>query len=40
MQINLNIEDSTLIGENPAIREEIEVRIKYIEEYTDLWRNA
>jgi hypothetical protein len=40
MQINLNIENNTLIGESPVIREEIEIRIKYTEEYADLWRNA
>jgi hypothetical protein len=33
--MNSNIEDSTLIGENPAIYKEIKIRIKYIEEYTD-----
>jgi hypothetical protein len=36
MQINPNIKDSTLIGESPAVREEIEVRIKYAEEYANL----
>jgi hypothetical protein len=36
MQMNPNIKDSTLIGENPAVREEIEIRIKYIEKYTNL----
>jgi hypothetical protein len=35
MQINLNTENSTLIGENPAIYKEIEVRIKYAEKYAD-----
>jgi hypothetical protein len=25
---------------NPAVREEIEIRIKYTKKYTDLWRNA
>jgi hypothetical protein len=33
--MNSNIEDNTLIGENRAIREEIEGRIKYTEEYTE-----
>jgi hypothetical protein len=35
MQINLNIENSTLIGESLAIREEVEIKIKYIEKYAD-----
>jgi hypothetical protein len=34
--MNSNIENNTLIGENPAVREEVEVRIKYTEEYTNL----
>jgi hypothetical protein len=34
--MNSNIKNSMLIGENPAIREEIEIRIKYAEEYTVL----
>jgi hypothetical protein len=36
IQINSNIENNTLIGENPAVREEIEIRIKYAEEHADL----
>jgi hypothetical protein len=36
MQMNLNIENNILIGESPAIREEIEIRIKYAEKYADL----
>jgi hypothetical protein len=36
MQINLNIENNTIIEENPVVREEVEIRIKYTEEYTDL----
>jgi hypothetical protein len=36
MQMNLNIENNILIEENPAIREEIKVKIKYAEEHTDL----
>jgi hypothetical protein len=40
IQINFNIENNILIGENPAVREEIEVKIKYAEKYTDFWRNA
>jgi hypothetical protein len=39
MQMNPDIENSTLIEENPAVREEIEIRIKYAEKYGDLWRN-
>jgi hypothetical protein len=35
MQINSDIEDSTLIGKNPAVRKEVEIRIKYAEKYTD-----
>jgi hypothetical protein len=38
--MNLNIEDSTLIGKSSAVREKIEVRIKYAEEYANFWRNA
>jgi hypothetical protein len=33
--MNFNIENSTLIGESPVIREEVEIRIKYVEEYAD-----
>jgi hypothetical protein len=33
--MNPNIKNSTLIGESPAVREEVEVRIKYAEEYAD-----
>jgi hypothetical protein len=40
MQMNSNIEDNTLFGESPVVREEIEIKIKYTEKYTDLWRNA
>jgi hypothetical protein len=36
MQMNPDAEDSTLIGESPAIREKVEIRIKYAEEYADL----
>jgi hypothetical protein len=35
MQMNFNIKNNTLIGENPAIRKEVEIRIKYTEKYTD-----
>jgi hypothetical protein len=35
MQINPNIKNSTLIEESPAVRKEIEIRIKYAEKYTD-----
>jgi hypothetical protein len=35
MQMNSNIENSTLIGKNPVVREEIEIRIKYIKEYAN-----
>jgi hypothetical protein len=35
MQINSNIKNNTLIGKSPAIRKEVEVRIKYAEKYTD-----
>jgi hypothetical protein len=35
MQINSDIENNTLIEESPAIREEVEIRIKYTEEYAD-----
>jgi hypothetical protein len=34
--MNPDIEDSTLIGENPAVREEVKIRIKYAEEHADL----
>jgi hypothetical protein len=40
MQMNPNTKDNTLIGESPAIREEIETRIKYTEKYTNFWRNV
>jgi hypothetical protein len=33
--MNSDIKNSTLIGESPAIREEIKIRIKYAEEYAD-----
>jgi hypothetical protein len=36
MQINSNIENNTLIEENPAIRKKIEIRIKYTEEHANL----
>jgi hypothetical protein len=35
IQMNPNIKNNTLIGESPAVREEIEIRIKYIKEYAD-----
>jgi hypothetical protein len=35
MQMNPNIKNNTLIEKNPAVREEIEIRIKYTEEYTN-----
>jgi hypothetical protein len=35
MQMNFNTENSTLIGENLAIRKEIEIKIKYIKEYAN-----
>jgi hypothetical protein len=38
--MNLNTEDSTLIGKNPAVYEKVEIRIKYAEKYTDFWRNV
>jgi hypothetical protein len=38
--MNPDIKDSTLTGKNSALREEIEIRIKYIEEYADFWRNV
>jgi hypothetical protein len=34
--MNSNIENNTLIGENFAVREEVEARIKYAEEHADL----
>jgi hypothetical protein len=40
MQINFNIENNTLIGESPAICEEVEIRIKYTEKYADFSRNV
>jgi hypothetical protein len=36
MQIKFNIENNTLIEESPAIREKVEIKIKYTEKYTDL----
>jgi hypothetical protein len=39
IQINFNTKDNTLIGENPAVREEIEIKIKYAEEHRNFWRN-
>jgi hypothetical protein len=33
--MNSDIKDSTLIGESPVIREEVEIRIKYAEKYAD-----
>jgi hypothetical protein len=35
MQMNPNIKNNTLIGESSAVREEVEARIKYTEEYAD-----
>jgi hypothetical protein len=34
--MNFNIENSTLIGENPVIYEEVEIKIKYTKEDADL----
>jgi hypothetical protein len=39
IQMNSDIEDNTLIGENSVIREEVKIRIKYTKKYADLWRN-
>jgi hypothetical protein len=33
--MNSNIKNNILIGENLAVREEVEAKIKYTEEYTD-----
>jgi hypothetical protein len=33
--MNSNIENNTLIGESLAVREEVEAKNKYAEEYTD-----
>jgi hypothetical protein len=30
MQMNLNIKDSTLIGENSAVREEVEIKLSML----------
>jgi hypothetical protein len=38
--MNPDTENNTLIRESLAVREEIEARIKYAEEYADFWRNA
>jgi hypothetical protein len=35
MQMNSDIENSTLIGESTAVREEIKTKIKYTEKYAD-----
>jgi hypothetical protein len=34
--MNPDIKNNTLIGESPAVREEVEIRIKYTEKHADL----